>query len=1060
MPVDRLLNAIRPSSSTVLVLPIKTVEENLRSYTKREVASAEAARELQARLGYPSDRTFSEMVDKGILNSPITSYDVQRATKIFGPNVANLKGKTVSKTGEAVKVEYLPPPIEKDQLLEIDVMFMDRDPYLISVSTPLNLVLCTHIENKGKDLQLKLIDHINAYGSKGFRVAEVRCDGEAVVQSSRSLLGQMNIALDVVSKNQHVPRIERVCRVVKERVRAHLNTLPFILPFRLLKFLVMFCIATINMQPNQNRPDRASPRELFTQMKLDFKRDLRVSFGEYVFVPTEPNKKNSMDSRASGCIALYPTGSRSGAVKFFDIGKNSVISRTHWKSVPMPREVINHLNQLAHLSKYKISKDPMLQMGLDGKGILNENELLLEEDVQDEDHPVVLEGPLRDPIIIHDGDEIKAEDFSLESKLPSSKFMESQPILKSQREVKFDLTEPLDISSLENPEEVEEEKPLPLENIPVPVLRQAEQPRLSISSPPASVNQEEGSRVSIRPQRAAASKSWKDGPARFHEKYVIDKTRSVGLHVSIKKSLDIYGEVAVVECKREIKQMLDKKVWHGVKISSLNHSQRRKIIRSKMFMKEKFLPNGVFDKLKARLVSGGDQQDRSLYGDVSSPTVSLSSVFMVAAIAAHFKRFVATADIGGAYLNAHMPSTSEVYIRLDPIIAGMLIELDESYKEFLNLDGTIIVRLDKALYGCIESGKLWYEDLRAYLESNGFVANPHDICVFNKGIGSDQITVCIYVDDLMITCEDPMKIDLFLQQLKDHYRELKVTRGDYHDYLGMSFDFSGRGQCKVTMEGFVNECIKQYEVTGSAVTPALPSLFEIDESSEFLNEEAMIEFHSRVAKLLYLAKRCRPDILCTIAFLATRVKSPTEQDQAKLDRVLKYIAGSKELGLKLEIGNQLLVRSYVDASFGVHADYKGHTGGIIVLGNSALIFSKSAKQKLMGKSSTETELVATSEMLPQVIHSRNFLLAQGHSVDKAVMYQDNQSTMALIKKGRSTAESTRHIAIRFYFIKDKVESNELRIEYMPTEDMIADILTKPLQGELFRKLRAKLLNWN
>jgi hypothetical protein len=86
-------------------------------------------------------------------------------------------------------------------------------------------------------------------------------------------------------------------------------------------------------------------------------------------------------------------------------------------------------------------------------------------------------------------------------------------------------------------------------------------------------------------------------------------------------------------------------------------------------------------------------------------------------------------------------------------------------------------------------------------------------------------------------------------------------------------------------------------------------------------------------------------------------------------------------------------------------------------------------------------------------------MAQGHSVEKAVMYQDNQSTMALIKKGRSTAESTRHIAIRFYFIKDKVDSNELRIEYMPTEDMIADILTKPLQGELFRSLRKKLLNW-
>jgi hypothetical protein len=236
-------------------------------------------------------------------------------------------------------------------------------------------------------------------------------------------------------------------------------------------------------------------------------------------------------------------------------------------------------------------------------------------------------------------------------------------------------------------------------------------------------------------------------------------------------------------------------------------------------------------------------------------------------------------------------------------------------------------------------------------------------------------------------------------------------------------------------------------------------LFDIDEISVSLKEDKANEFHSRVAKLLYLAKRCRPDILCAVAFLTTRVKNPTVQDNFKLERVLKYLAGTKEMGLVLEIGNILQVRSYVDASFGVHADYKGHTGGAIYLGKSALIFSKSAKQKLMGKSSTETELVATSELLPQVIHSRNFIMAQGHQVREALMYQDNKSTMALIKKGRSTAESTRHIAIRFYFIKDRVESNELRIEYMPTEDMVADILTKPLQGELFRRLRAKLLNW-
>jgi hypothetical protein len=78
----------------------------------------------------------------------------------------------------------------------------------------------------------------------------------------------------------------------------------------------------------------------------------------------------------------------------------------------------------------------------------------------------------------------------------------------------------------------------------------------------------------------------------------------------------------------------------------------------------------------------------------------------------------------------------------------------------------------------------------------------------------------------------------------------------------------------------------------------------------------------------------------------------------------------------------------------------------------------------------------------------------------AKIYQDNQSAIALVRNGKSNSERTRHIAIRFFFIADRINSKEIEIEYMKTGEMLADILTKPLQGELFRKLRSKLLNWD
>jgi hypothetical protein len=451
-------------------------------------------------------------------------------------------------------------------------------------------------------------------------------------------------------------------------------------------------------------------------------------------------------------------------------------------------------------------------------------------------------------------------------------------------------------------------------------------------------------------------------------------------------------------------------------------------------------------------------QDLSMYSseDTTSPTAALESVMLVATIAAKENRSVYTLDIGGAYLNAHLTS-HEVLMKLDPIVTAILLKLRVDYIPFVGPDGCLVMKLNKALYGLVESARLWYNHLSGFLIDDGFTTNPLDPCIFNKMVNGIQCTVCVYVDDLLMTCAKEQVLADLVSKLKQQYKELTVSTGTKHSYLGMTFDFAVSGKVHITMEKYIEDLLRLYKVTGKAATPAAEYLFDIRESSPLLSDAKRIEFHSCTAKLLYLCKRVRPDILLPVIFLTGRVRSPNEDDQAKLERVLKYLNSEPELGLTINPGSVLSITAYVDASFGVHPDYKSHTGSVIMMDKGA-VFAKSSKQKLMSKSSTEAELIGLSDALSQIIWTRDFMIAQGHKVAPAVVMQDNRSTMAMVEKGRPTSERTRHVNIRYFFIKDKVESGEISIEYLPTESMIADILTKPLQGELFRRLRNALLN--
>jgi hypothetical protein len=405
-----------------------------------------------------------------------------------------------------------------------------------------------------------------------------------------------------------------------------------------------------------------------------------------------------------------------------------------------------------------------------------------------------------------------------------------------------------------------------------------------------------------------------------------------------------------------------------------------------------------------------------------------------------------------------------VIMRLVGQDVRIFCEMNSSYRKYVVIENgqeVLYVRLLKALYGCVKSAILWYKLFTGHLKHMNFELNPYDPCVANAMIDGKQCTIVWFVDDNKISHLDHNVVTRIIESIEGKFGKMSVTRGKKHVFLGMDIQFTENRTVEIQMVDYLKEAIEESELNIGRTysTPARRDLFDVDEDSPLLVGHDAEVFHSVVAKLLYVSLRARMDILLPVIFLCTRVSCATVEDRLKLRRVLQYVKGSLDLKYTLGADDLRKFRSWVDASYAVHPDMRSHTGGAISFGTGGLV-CKSAKQKLNTKSSTESEVVGASDYLPNSIWVKFFMEAQGHRILESWFEQDNQSAMKLEMNGKSSSGArTRHINIRYFFIKDRTAAEGIKIRHCPTLQMLADFFTKPLQGSLFRRFRAVLLGY-
>ena len=1030
---------------------IDTVDNNKSKFSALDRKRADRARELQDTLNVTTKEMLSIIDNNHLPNCPVTRDDIKVAELIHGPSLVGLKGKTVRRSEEHVRVKISPlPPIMEKYLrvsLSADIMFVNGVRFFLTIARHLQFATCEMIGNAKIATIVSSVGQVTKiYSKRGFTVDNINMDIQ--FEPARTELESLKLNTNFVSRDEHVPEIERFIRTVKERVRGIQCTLPFKrYPARLTAELVMTQIFYWNALPKSTGVSPSlSPRAIVTGLQINYAH-CQLRFGKYVQTHEETNNDTGKE-RTTGAIALRPSGNQQGGYRFYSLTTGKVIRRNRWTALPMPNEVVDRVHKLSRRKE-------------EGIQFLDRNQQPFEEANGDREYES------------DDDSTYCPDDEESDDGYDSQSVQSTAPAPSDNDEVP-----PGDSTGVENTigstgvddtggsTGVRENEQPPVQRTLRPNRGRSYRHLKTVGYLNHTSGRLQAGRLRVIPTLKAYAHALTAlstfNSAEDPVLWCVDEV--ILTQYNMKRGIKLFRERGIAAVKKELQQMNDRAVVKPVSPQLLTKEQRARALAYLMFLKEKRCGT-----IKGRgCADGRKQRDWMDSDETASPTVSTAALFLSCMIDAYERRDVATTDIPGAFLQTPDKSKERTHLRFEGVMVDQLVEIDPvKYGPHVHVDKNgrkyMYAECLKAIYGTLNAALLFWQLLSSDLRQWGFVVNPYDSCVMNKMINGKQCTILWHVDDLKISHVDPTVVSMVLKKINDKYgRETPITttRGKEHDYLGMLIDYSGGGKVQFMMTDYIYELLDELPAelrSGEAATPAADHLFSVSENGVQLNGEKSTLFHKITAKLLFLSKRARPDIQLAVAFLCTRVKSPDEDDWKKLHRLIKYLRATPGLPLVLSMDGSNTMRWYVDAAFAVHKNMRSHTGMMLTMGQGAAL-SGSRKQKINTRSSTEAELVGVDEELSMILWSRYFLLAQGYDIKDNILYQDNQASMKLEKNGRkSSGKRTKHIDIRYFYVADKVKGGEISIEYCPTGDMIADYFTKPLQGSQFRSFRNTIL---
>ena len=490
----------------------------------------------------------------------------------------------------------------------------------------------------------------------------------------------------------------------------------------------------------------------------------------------------------------------------------------------------------------------------------------------------------------------------------------------------------------------------------------------------------------------------------------------------------------------EIEALLANETWEPCALPP-----GKKAIANRWVFAQKFLPDGELERYKARLVVKGYAQRPGFdYVETFAPTARMASIRIVLALSALEDLDLRSIDISNAYTNGILEE--EVYM-----------QQPEGFH--FGQPGDVL-RLRKALYGLKQAGRVWNKTLHATLRDLGFIRLKSDASLYLYRRDATRIIMPVFIDDITIASTSAAETDRIVQQLSSYYKLRDLGPTSFLLGIQITRDRPNR-RISISQRQYILDMLEKYGFAScsSVQTPMDPgkrlSTADCPSTREERAAVQNLPYISAVGSLMYLATCTRPDIAYAVSVLARFNANPGQAHWQAVKHLFRYLKGSLDLQLTYgPAATKELFVTYSDADYAGDSDTLRSTGAYVVMMGTGAVDWTSKLQTVVAQSTTEAEYMAANQAGRDIAWMRNLLTEFGYNLSHSpsTLYMDNNSAIAVAKNPEHFGR-LKHMQLRLYWLRDVIEDGQISPEYVQTDLMVADILTKALSVAKVAALR-------